>query len=172
MFKRLSLRVGRRAALVAGAAALGVLVSSGVAFALVTSHSGTSVTRVSGLTNDTAVVYTSNAYVNVGTTSIFALAGQFIDARFTAETLCMGGTSGWCSVRILVDGVEAEPVVGTDFAFSACGSATSWESNSVERVHTVATTGFHSVTVQAASVGTGVTDRLDDWTLSAWAVTL
>jgi hypothetical protein len=170
MFKRLSMRTARRALVVVGASVAALAVGSGVAFALVTGHFGTSVTRVSVETNDTAVVYTSNAYVNVGSTTIFALAGQFIDARYTAETLCFGGTSGWCSVRILVDGVEAEPVVGTDFAFSARGSTSSWESNSVERVRTVTTSGTHTVTVQAASIGAGVSDRLDDWTLTAMAV--
>ena len=37
---------------------------------------------------------------------------------FSAESLCTG-PSGFCPVRVLVDGNEAAPVVGTDFAFDS-----------------------------------------------------
>ncbi len=160
----------RRTILVAGAAVLtAVGVVSGVAVAATTGHSGTSVTRVSVATNDRVAVYSAAAWTTVGSTSVYALAGQFIDARFTAESSCYGGTSGWCSVRILVDGVEAEPVSGLDFAFNDAGSLSAWESLSVERVRTVTTSGSHVVVVQTATVG-GLTHRLDDWTLTAMAV--
>ncbi len=162
----------RRRASVAAAlitAVLGAAAVTGVATAAVIGHAGTSITRVSVVTQDAAALYSSTSWTNVGSTSIYATSGQFIVARFTAESACYGSTSGWCSVRILVDGVEAEPVVGTDFAFNDAGSASSWESLSVERVHTVSATGSHTVVVQAASVGS-LTDRLDDWTLTATAV--
>lgn len=169
----LHLKFGRRAAVVALATAiLGVGVGAGVAVAATTAHSGTSVTRVSVLTQNAATLYSSTAWTTVGSVGVYATAGQFIDARFTAESACYGATSGWCSVRILIDGIEAEPAVGTDFAFDDAGTATGWESHSVERVHTVTTSGTHTVTVQAASVSGALTDRLDDWTLTAMAVAL
>ena len=162
---------GRRIAVVAAAAAAILGIGSGIAVAAATGHSGTSVTRVSVLTQDTAAVYSQAAWTTVGATSVYATTSQFILARFTAETACYGSTSGWCSVRILIDGVEAEPVVGTDFAFDDAGSSTGWESHSVERTRTVAASGSHSVTVQAAVIGT-LNNRLDDWTLTAMAVAL
>lgn len=170
---QLRLKSGRRRAAVVAALAAAILgVGVGVAAAATTGHSGTSITRVSVLTQNAAALYTSTAWTNVGSVGVFAGPGQFIDARFTAESACYGAAAGWCSVRILIDGVEAEPVVGTDFAFDDAGPATAFESHSVERVHTVTTSGTHTVTVQAASVGGTLTDRLDDWTLTAMAVAL
>src|SRR3954468_8840017 len=92
-------RGGRRTAVVIAlvVGVLGVGVASGVAVAATTGHVGTSVTRVSVATNDTAALFTGAAWTNGGSTSIFATAGQFITARFTAESACYGSTSGWCS---------------------------------------------------------------------------
>jgi len=169
---QLRLKSGRRRAVVIAALAAGLLgVGAGVAAAATTGHSGTSITRVSVLTQNAAALYTGTAWTNVGSVGVYAGPGQFIDARFTAETACYGATSGWCSVRILIDGVEAEPAVGTDFAFDDAGTATGWESHSVERVRSVTTSGTHTVTVQATEIG-GLTNRLDDWTLTAMAVAL
>jgi hypothetical protein len=167
-----SLSRGRRVGLLGAIAValVGVGVASGVAVAASTGHSGTSITRVAVTTQNAAAVFTSSTYTTVGTVGIFATAGQFVDARFTAESSCSGAGTGWCSVRILIDGVEAEPVSGTDFAFDDAGASTAFESHSVERVRSVTTSGTHTVTVQAASVLTALSFRLDDWTLTAMAV--
>src|SRR4051794_13715508 len=169
---KIRLKSGRRRAVVIAALTAGILgVGAGVAAAATTGHTGTSITRVSILTQNAAALYTGTAWTTVGSVGVFAGPGQFIDARFTAETACYGANSGWCSVRILVDGLEAEPTVGTDFAFDDAGIASGWESHSVERVRTVTTSGTHTVTVQATEIG-GLTNRLDDWTLTAMAVAL
>lgn len=164
----------RRVATVAVAVAALLLTAAGVATAAVTTKSGTSVTRVSVLTQGTAAVYTGAAWVTIGTTSLYATAGSFVVATFTAESACYGG-SGWCSVRVLVDGGEAEPVAGTDFAFNSTDngteSASSWESHSVQRTRSVAVSAYHAVAVQVTQVGAGVAHRVDDWALSAIAVT-
>lgn len=89
-------------------------------------------------------------------------------ARFTAESACYGA-AGYCRVRLLVDGAEAEPAVGADFAFDSSDNNTetsaSWESHSVERVSTVGP-GNHTVTVQVLT-SAGLNLRLDDWTVVA-----
>lgn len=144
---------------------------SGAAYALTTTKSGTSVSRSVVHTNDSAVVFTSTAFTNVGSTTLFANAGNHILARFTAESACTGAVgSGWCSIRILIDGVEADPAAGTDFAFDAtdngADSISSWVSASVERARTVTFTGNHTIVVQAALVTPANQFRLDDWTLS------
>jgi hypothetical protein len=164
----------RRPAALSAAVAIAVLTLGGAATAstalLVTSHTGTTNTRTAIITQDTAAIYTGSAYVNVGgALSIYAQTGSFITATFTAESACYGTAGAWCSVRILIDGVEAEPVVGTDFAFNSTtgsGGATGWQSHAVTRVRTATTTAFHTVQVQTAEVG-AATHRLDDWTL--WA---
>jgi hypothetical protein len=92
-----------------------------------------------------------------------------IIARYAAESACVGGD--YASVRILLDGNEMAPVVGTDFAFDSSDSATetagSWESHAMERFQADVGAGAHTVTAQ---VSTGcVTFRVDDWSLVAEA---
>src|SRR3954471_15762095 len=99
LIMQLRLKSGRRRAVVIAALTAGILgVGAGVAAAATTGHTGTSITRVSVLTQNAAVLYTGSAWTNVGTVGVYAGPGQFIDARFTAETACYGSTSGWCSV--------------------------------------------------------------------------
>ncbi len=89
--------------------------------------------------------------------------------RFSGESACFGGAGAeYCSARITVDGTEALPAAGTDFAFDAtdAGSetATSWESHAMERTLTVGP-GPHAVLVQWMVTSADTTFRLDDWTL-------
>ena len=73
--------------------------------------------------------------------SSFALVfgeGTLISVRFTAESQCAGGGTdfGWCAVRILIDGVEAEPAP-SDFAFDSSNNGAegsgSWEGHAMDR---------------------------------------
>jgi hypothetical protein len=161
---------GRRIILV-GAMTLALLgVGAGAAVAALTFKFGTSVSRVSVMTEDNAATFTSTAFTTVGTTSIFATAGSHIVVTFSAESDCNGTAGSWCSARILVGGVEADPVVGTDFAFDHVAPFGSWESLSMQRVRTVTTSATHTVQIQVAMATTGITQRLDDWVLSAWAI--
>ena len=163
----------RRVAVIAIAAVALVLAGAGVAVAATTVKSGTTVTRVAVLTENVASVYSGGAFVTIGSQGIFAGAGSVIVATFSAESACYNAV-GYCSVRILIDGVEAEPVAGLDFAFDSTDAnretSQSWESHSMQRTRAVAATGGHSVVVQVAQVGAGVFSRYDDWTLSSWAI--
>jgi hypothetical protein len=93
--------------------------------------------------------------------------------RFTAESACYGGTA-WCSVRILIAGVEAAPVVGVDFAFDSTDAvdegSSSWEGHALQRcrIVTIPSTGTYPVQIDwgVSSAGTGTTFRLDDWALT------
>lgn len=142
----------------------------GVSSAATTGHNGTSITRVGVLTQDTAAVFTSTTFTTVESYSIFAAAGQNIIARYTAESACAGPSSGWCTIRILIDGLEAEPAVGIDYAYDGAGASNSWEAHSVERVRAVTATGTHTAVVQVAVVNGATSDRLDDSTLVLEAV--
>jgi hypothetical protein len=94
-----------------------------------------------------------------------ATATLFIS--FSAESLCTGG--GYCPVRVVVDGNEAAPVVGNDFAFDSTDDG-NWESHAIERVATGVAAGAHTVTVQYATTNAATTLRLDDWGLTAVAM--
>jgi hypothetical protein len=163
----------RRTATVAVVAVAMILAGAGIAVAATTTSGGTAVSRVRVLTEDAATIWTGSTYTNLGTLTIYAGAGSMLLASFSAEVACYGG-SGWCNVRILIDGAEAAPVVGTDFAFDSTDGGTetfgSWESHAMQRTRIAGSTITHTVTVQVAQVGTGVTARYDDWTLSVMAV--
>jgi hypothetical protein len=100
-----------------------------------------------------------------------ATATLFIS--FSAESAC-SGAAGYCTARVVVDGNEAAPVVGNDFAFDSTDGATegtsSWESHAMERVVTGLAAGAHTVTVQYAVTAAAATLRLDDWGLTAVAM--
>lgn len=163
----------RRATIVVAATAALILGVGGYAVAASTSKAGTVVTRVSAVTNDTAAVYTGPTWQNVGSTAIYATSGSFLVATFSGESACYGA-AGWCSVRILVDGVEADPVVGTDFSFNSTDNGTetssSWESHSIQRTKALTTIGSHSVVAQSYATVATISHRLDDWTLTVEAV--
>jgi hypothetical protein len=165
-------------ALVAGLAA-------GVAFAsqpkATGTFSGKGVTAVNVVTSG-SVAQTSDPtkWVEVpgAVTSITVPDTQqaFMLARFSAESACYGRVKGWCSVRILVGGAEANPITGTNFAFDsndeATETASSWEAHSMDRSAGPLTSGNYTVSVQYRTVLTcnpcfeKPVFRLDDWTLT------
>ena len=127
-----------------------------------------------------------SAYLNVpgagpanGSVAVVAGQASLINVRFTAESQCAGGGDepGWCGVRILVDGVEAQPAPA-DFAFDSTNNGadglTSWEGHAMERHLCVAnpTGAVRTVPVQvqwrvfAGADGVAPQFRLDDWSLA------
>jgi hypothetical protein len=119
-----------------------------------------------------AFVTGSAAFVNVtsaGRTVVIPSGSRMINARFSAESTC-NGSSGWCSVRIVVVTpagavIELDPAAGTDFAFDSPGTD-SWESHAMERTSRFLPAGTYRVLVQAGVVGGATRIRLDDWTLA------
>ncbi len=162
------MRNTKRIGIVAALLAVGVLLGAGIAQAVVTSRVGTVSERQVFVTQNTAVLYTSTAYVTVGgsAVSVVVPAGtrRHVDARFTAESLC-SGSAGYCSVRVVfrnsAGGVgELHPAQGTDFAFDSTGDM--WEGHAIERSTTLGA-GTYLVYVQAARVAPATGLRLDDW---------
>ncbi len=143
----------------------GAFVGAGVASAGTSSDMGGAIVNVGLATGTDAVTFTNGAWTTVATEYVQDNLAAFLIVTFSAETLC-GGSGGWCSMRILVDGIEANPVVGTDFAFDSPGH--SWESHSFQR-YLLVNGGYHTITAQVSVQSGATSDRLDDWTLSTLA---
>lgn len=158
----------RRSVLLIAVAAVGVLLASGVALAVTSVVSGGAIAQVKVARSDEDFNTSSASYVDIpGAAVQFNVPrGQraLLLARFSAESICSGGS--WCSVRIVTvrSGVvrEMEPASGTDFAFDSPND--SWESNSMDRSRLVGR-GTYTVKAQAAVIG-GSSFRLDDWSLT------
>lgn len=149
------------------------------------------------LTDDNAVILNPgpiaadgfSAYQNLpnagpgnGAIGVVNGAASLINVRFTAESQCADGGAdyGWCGMRILVNGVEAEPAPA-DYAFDSTnhGGDTdgSWEGHAMDRHLCIrnpnpAGTAF-AVPVQVqwrvfagADPATVPVFRLDDWSLT------
>ena len=103
--------------------------------------------------------------------TIPALNKDLFVGRFFAES-AFSGAASWGSVRMLLNGVEMNPVVGSDYAFDSNDGgnqgASSWEGHSVGRSKSL-TAGLvplgATVKVQCRAPA-GTTFRIDDWHLT------
>jgi hypothetical protein len=90
--------------------------------------------------------------------------------HFTDEAGCAGPTAGqWCDVEILVDGHEARPGAGTDYAIDTSDGSGGfkWIGGALNRNATVAA-GKHTVTVVFAPVFSGDTAWSGENSLEVW----
>lgn len=111
-------------------------------------------------TKTAALTTTSAAYQSLTSGNIQIPAGQtgHLVVTFSGESVCTGGS--WCTLRVLVDGTELHPIVGTDFAFDS--PSDNWEAHSIQRISKPLVAGIYTVDVQWAALG-GATFRIDDW---------
>jgi hypothetical protein len=157
------------------ALAVVAILAIGVGVALAAnSSSGGAITAVKVKREVDAASTNSTTFVNVpgASMTIGVPSGQraLLLIRFSAESSCQGGNFGdWCSLRIVVDGVQAHPRAGLNFAFDTdAGVATNhdiWEGHSMDRSITVGS-GSHTVRVQWAVTNAATSFRLDDWSLT------
>jgi len=123
--------------------------------------------RLMVMTQDDARTFTNTSFSNLSADTITVPAsGRFrVVVRFSAESAC--DAASWCSARITVDGVEANPKSSSDFAFDSAGGET-WQSLSMDRTSDiiVGTGSARAVTVavDVAVIGGG-SWRLDDWSV-------
>ncbi|MBI1886596.1 MAG: hypothetical protein HYS09_09845 [Chloroflexi bacterium] len=158
------------------AIAAAIVVVPAVADPAATTKSGGAITAVKVVRETDAQTTSSATFVDLpgASTTITVPSGEkaLILARFSAESDCYGGAANdWCSVRILIGGSEAAPASGTDFAFDSnedggAASQGNWESHSMDRSRGALGEGTYTVKVQWMTVDTGVTFRLDDWSLT------
>jgi hypothetical protein len=146
------------------------------AAAIVTQSSGTTQIQMKNVGSTDPSSTSSTTWVPVpGSDIAMTLStSDLINARFTAESLCAGAGSGWCSARIVVysdatgNFTELNPASGTDFAFDsdAAGSADDlYESNAIERSLRLPAGDYRFRVEYAVTVLTNdaVISRLDDW---------
>jgi hypothetical protein len=108
------------------------------------------------------------------TISVAANSKALILVRFSAESSCTthGGEENYCSLRVLINDVEAEPASGTDFAFVKSTPFTAppvAEAHSMERSLGPLSSGTYAVRLQWITViptGGFNTFTLDDWSLT------
>ena len=149
--------------------AVALMASSAVAVsALATTHQSGKINNFKVASSKSASSTASTSYVAIPgaqvTMNVPAGKEKYFLATFTTESRCTG-TSGWCTVRILIDGVEMSPAVGTDFAFDTPGN--SYRSLSVTRVVGPVTSGTHTIKAEYALVGVNLTNFwVDDWTFT------
>lgn len=127
-------------------------------------------------TTTTAAAPTAFAPVPGAKVLVNADSGDLFDIRFSAESTCMGAVGNKCMVKILVDGIAANPDPLTalptaqpaDVFDSAAVNATALPgARAIERWVTVpAITGAaHTIEVQYQA-DTGTTFTLRDWNLT------
>ena len=100
---------------------------------------------------------------NGGTALAFKTAKnkQKIVITFNAE--CRADGTGWVTVVVLVDGNQANPQSGSDFAL--CTPGAGWVGAVRQSVYTVPKVGAHSVTVVAQGISGNNSWSLDDISL-------
>ncbi len=166
----------RRGAVLALALVLSLFLV-GTAIAATTTRTARALTQVKVVHGGDATTTNSTSFVDLpGASTTITVASNtraLVLARFSAESACSGGT-GYCPVRILINGTEADPAVGNDFAFDSTDggndTAASWESHAVERSRAYFTPGTYTVRVQYKTTQSATILRLDDWTLVVEAI--
>jgi hypothetical protein len=140
-------------------------------------YTGGVITFKVAITNPLATSRTDQTWATIPAGSAAVAIGPgrtaLINARFFAESRCTGQAGSWCSVRILMFGIPAEPnqADGSDYAFDSA-AADFWEGHAMERhfcIRNASTTETRvvPVVVQWRSAGPGVaTFRLDETSLT------
>jgi hypothetical protein len=100
--------------------------------------------------------------------------GALFLLRFSGESQCSdaagSAAAGFCNLRIMVNGVEAAPVVGGQFAFdtNSAGTVTdNAEAHAIDRsIFVLASAPTAKVKVQYQTTNTNTSFTLDDWQLT------
>ena len=106
--------------------------------------------------NATGAATTFVALTNSGATSLpfnTSADNKLVKISYNAECAISAGVGNWASVRILVDGVEANPASGTSFALCTASVANTfiYAGNSRQSLISIPVKGPHAVQVQVAS---------------------
>jgi len=163
------MRKGKRLTIIGGIV-VGLLAISTVAIAASNAFQSKGINNVRVKTQTSAYSTSSTSWVSLPSASLTMSIPngkeKLFIAEFDAESYCQGGT-GWCSVRILVDGNEMHPISGTDFAFDSVDTD-GYESHAMSRTYGPMGPGQHTFQVQMRVNNTSTQFRLDDWTFKVF----
>jgi hypothetical protein len=124
-------------------------------------------------TNSADITSTSTTLTAIPHMSVTFTVGRPFQLimNFTDEAGCSGTTAGdWCDVEILVDGVEALPGAGSDYAIDTSdGTGTfKWIGAGLDRSKFNIPAGTHTVSVVFAPVFSGDTAWSGENQLEVW----
>lgn len=145
------------------------LVTASAAVAVSVTRNGGSVTAVRTVTQDSAATTNSTTWVDLPSmsTTMSVPAGQkaLLIITFSGESGCedMNGTTVWCLVRVVVDGVIAPP---GEVRFDSRADGVAWETNSMQFVSGLHNAGQHLVKVQYKVDETNALFTVDSRTLT------
>jgi hypothetical protein len=161
---------GRDAMAIAALTCL-MLAGSISAFAVHQTHTGKAVAAVTVVTESELTFVGSTSFQNLAgaTATITVPAGQvqLVEAEFTADSTCQGAfAENFCTLQILADGAEMNPIAGGDFAFDGVGTADDFYEGHAMRRSILLGSGTHTIKIQAAVTLSGMSFFLDDWSFT------
>jgi hypothetical protein len=163
------MRKGKRLTIIGGVV-VGLLAISTVAIAASNAFNSKGVNNIRVKTETSSFSTSSTSWVSLPGASITMSVPngkqKLFIAEFDAESYCQSGTQ-WCSVRILMDGVEMHPAAGTNFAFDTVDTDR-WESHAMSRTYGPVGAGQHVFQVQARVSNASTVFGLDDWTFKVF----
>jgi hypothetical protein len=170
----------RRIMLLLVSLAVGLILGSGVALAVVTVVNGGTIDQVIIARSNVTQTTSSPSFVNIPDTQVSPVVvptgtTRLVMARFSAESVCYGSFGGWCTIRIVAQNnatgaiTELQPVSG-NFAFDSpdgTPAEINWESHSMDRSIRLAA-GTYTIRSQWAFVdpSPGSNFRIDDYSLT------
>lgn len=166
----------KRGVVVLGLVLAALMAMSTVAYASLASFQAGKVNAVQVATGSSSSTTASQSWVDLpGSEIVVKVAAgkeKYFLATFSAESRCTrdGGTSGYCPLRILLNGTELAPAVGNDFAFDSAvtpdNADDKWEAHSIQRVIGPVASGTYTMKVQYRTTTADMDFRLDDWVFS------
>lgn len=169
------MQISRKAVAVAIAALAACAALATTAYAVLATSGGGTQVRMMNVSETGTFSTSSVAWVPVPGATVgigVPTAGQLVNARFTAESLCVGPNAGMCRVRIVAltaaGIIELDPISGATFAFDsdvAGASIDDAEGHAMERSRRLPA-GTYQIQVQYSVTNATSVFRLADWHLA------
>jgi hypothetical protein len=171
-------RFNRKLAVLTGVCAAVVLMATAIAYADVTTKTAGAITNVAVVRGEDNTTTKAQGWVDVPKAMVAvdnSGGGALFLLRFSGESQCSDTpgstpTTGFCNLRITVNGIEAAPVVGGQFAFDTNSAGTltdNAEAHAIDRsIFVLSSAKTANVQVQYRTTNSDTTFTLDDWQLT------
>ncbi len=160
----------------AAAVAAVVLVGTGVVVGANVANAWQSTTYAGGVVSTTVVTEPAGfVYYDTGTWQTIATVDvptkekfNYILARWSVSSRCRGTMQGFCTARILVNGVEAAPATGNVVTFDEAGTYSAYKYLGFERVAQAKGSARVELQIWPRVTGAGTLA----WDLAGWTFTV